>query len=243
MKRTVTQDGAPTRSVRGRRASRNYAGKGQMKIYRGPKAGSVLGVHQFAKSATVNVNVFDNGWGIGVTRGPAFGIQFNLSQYQFIITGGTSVSVNVPGFVELSALFDQIMLDKVVCKFTYMQDANLTGSVSAPPLMYHAEDLNDAGPPATLATIEQYGTVRSRVASVERGPIIRTIRPCYPQVVNGGGAGATFAAKRGFVSAISDIPHFGMKGYLNMINAGTGTNYYGTMIVEIRYFYKCKNQL
>jgi len=247
MKRTVTQDGVPTRAVRSRRSSGGFSKKGQVKMYRGPRPGTPNGVHQFVKALVIPIGVYDNGWGIGGTRGPAFSLQFNLQDAIFTITGGTSSVTSVPGYVELSALFDQIMLDKVIVKFQYGMDPAsqppVSFTASQSPLLYHCIDYNDAGVPATLETVMQYGNQKSGILAAELGPIVRVVRPKYAQVLFNGGAGTTYAAKRGFVNALSDVPHYGMKGFMLCNSASGGLTSIGVVSLQIQYFYKCKNTL
>lgn len=244
MKRTVTQDGVPSRSVRSRRSGKSYAGKGQVKLYRGPRMGTPNGVHMFVKSVNFNIPIYDNGWGIGATRGPGFGMRFNLASVDYTITGAANFNQAVPGFVELSALFDQIMLDKVDVNWAFLKDpGDIPNYNYQPPVIYHCADFNDSSVPASLANVLQYGNVRHSVMAAELGEVRRSLRPNFAQIVYDGGAGPTYAPRRGFVNAISDVPHFGVKGYLNMTSAGTGTQLLGICSITVKYYFRAKNTL
>lgn len=247
MKRTVTID-APSRSIRPRisssRRSGKYAGKGQ--IYKSLK-GTPNGIHQFRKVAETRVLVTDLGFAIGATRSTVFSIQFNLTQFSFSINNtGASQNGVIPGYNEISALFDQVMLDNVVVKIWMLADpaavpANAVGGQA--PLMYHCVDFNDAIVPVDQSVVNQYGNQKSKVMCVENGPIVRTIRPKFAQVVYASALGSSYRAQRGYLQSFVDVPHYGMKGAITVQSGGSGTTTQSYCIVEVAYTYNAKNTI
>jgi hypothetical protein len=174
-------------------------------------------------------------------------MQFNLQQAFFSLPGGASRTLPVPGYPELSALWDQVMIDKIVCKFYYSTNpANnvAPGGAYAPQgalTFYHAIDYNDAIVPAAQTDIQQYASVRSRMLSAELGPIVRVVRPRFAQVIYASAIGSSYRASRGFLSSAIDVPHYGLKGFVTTPSIVTGNVNQGTILIECKYFYNCKN--
>ena len=246
MKRTVTLDGSsapPARRARVAGKQRSKAGKGQ--IYK--SVGTPNGVHYFRKVATTNVRITDQGFAIGVSRTQFFSMQFNLTQFFFYINNtGSYQTANVPGYTEIQALFDQVMVQNVVVKMTFLTDAaNAPGSAvgAQVPQMYHCIDYNDASVPASMADVNQYGNVKSKILTASAGPIIRKIEPRFPSVVYASALGSTYQAKRGFLTGNVDAAHYGMKGAISILSVGDGTTTVGYLVVDVAYTYACKNQI
>lgn len=245
MKRTVTIDDGtssapPARRTRRSKSSGKRSGKSQISR----SLGMPNGVHLIRKVAVGQVQVCDQGFNIGGTVNNFFSMQFGLQNAIFYVGAVAGITMAVPGYADLSGLFDQIMLDQVVVKFQYLADpvsqpSNATGS--AAPLMYHCIDYNDASIPANLGTVTQYGNVRSKCLSVETGPVIRKIQPKFPQVVYASAVSSSYKAARGFLTNNIDVPHYGLKGGVVMATgAGGGTNI-GFMNIEVAYTFQCKN--
>jgi len=158
------------------------------------------------------------------------------------ITGAATYTANIPGFTDISALFDQVMLDKVTCRFRFLVDpAAFPAGGAGIPVLYTALDYNDSNPPVVLDDIQQYSSLKINSLAVELGPAIRVIRPCYPKLLFNSVAGTVSTAGRGYVPSNADIPHYGLKGYLLMNNPAIGATFQGTCFIEVEYIYKCKN--
>lgn len=203
--------------------------------------GTPNGVHQFRRTVSAAFNVSSNG--IQIPGGAAtyvtdFAIRFGLQNCLFVGSGTTSVAV--PGITELTALFDQIKLDKVVVRIISLNDSAPIATfqnfaVQVATAIDYNSDQTVTGAQLReysswkLDTIEPGGTVEHR----------RTLRPMYQRAITyTGGAGINgVEGARGFLGTISgDIAHYGLLG--NII-AG---NQVGQVNFFVEYYYSCKNQ-
>lgn len=252
MIRTVTQDGPPRRRARPNSASRRAFGKSSFsrvtRIPRNVGGPGLNSVHRFTKLAQGDVLTNDLGFGIGASVSNRFSIQFNMQSATFAINNtGASITYNIPGFVELSALFDQIMIEKVVVKFTFNVDPQVIqqpGAAAMPqgaPVLYHAVDFNDAAVPASVTDIMQYSSVQSKLLGGTLGPIVRSVRPMFAQIVYASAIGNSYRASRGFLQKDVDVPHYGVKGFITTPNANIGGLTTGKLSLEFKYYYACKN--
>lgn len=247
MKRTVTIDDGSSRAppARRNRVSR-FAQRSSAKSKIPRTLGTPNGVHMFRKVATISIPINDIGFQSGATVSSRFAMQFNLNSFDFYISAVTAVSGAVPGVAELSNLFDQVMVDNVVVKMSFMADPasqpTLVVPGAASPLLYHCIDYNDASVPANVAEVNQYGNVKSKILAVTSGPIIRKIKPCFAQIIYVSPIGATsYRASRGYIQNFNNVPHYGMKGALQMPSASAGSNIVGWLTVDVAYTYNCKN--
>lgn len=252
MRRTVTQDGPPARRARPNSAGRRAFGKpSYSRVTRVPRnvgGPGLNSVHRFTKIAQGDVIMNDLGFQIGASTSNRYSVQFNMQSATFAINNtGASITYNIPGFVELSALFDQIMIEKVTVKFTFTVDPAIILQPGAPtypmgsPLLYHAVDFNDAAVPANVTDIMQYSSVKSSILGATRGPIIRSVNPMFAQIVYASAIGNSYRATRGFLQKDVDVPHYGMKGFITTPSAVGGATQIGKLAIEFKYHYACKN--
>lgn len=253
MRRTVTQDGPPARRARPNSAGRRAFGKpSYSRVTRVPRnvgGPGLNSVHRFTKLAQGDVAVTDTGFSIGASVSNRYSIQFNMQSATFYINNtGASITYNIPGFTELSALFDQVMIEKVVVKFTFNEDPGLLtqqgATVIGQPasILYHAVDFNDASVPAAVTDIMQYSSVKSSLMGATKGPIIRAVNPMFAQIVFASAIGNSYRASRGFLQKDVDVPHYGIKGFMTTPNpASGGATLIGKLSLEFKYYYACKN--
>lgn len=245
MKRTVTQDGPATTVARRARRAKPARSSGKSQV---PKSlGQPNGVHYIQKVAQATIPITDLGFALGATRTAQFAMQFNNTQFIFYINNaGSFVAANVPGYADISGLFDQVMLSKVTVKLHFNSDpvsVPYAVAQSSAPFMYHCEDRNDASVPADYTVVSQYGNVKSKLLAAENGPVIRVIKPCFASNVYVSALANNYQAKRGFVTAAVDTPHYGMKGALLLSATGAGTTTLGQLLIECKYLFACKNTL
>jgi len=239
MKRTVTVDVAPARSIRVRPNNR-ISKASYSRIPRGIKSGrSMNTVHRFKRLGVAQVATNEVGFIIGATNANRFSMQFEQASASFFITAISSVALVIPNYAEFAALFDQIMIESVSVKFTHTADAAVASNGLGAAMLYTAIDFNDANVPTSDADILQYASVRSKSLTVESGPIIRYVKPMFPQIVFSGIAGVSYRASRGFLQKDITVPHYGLKGFLKVPNYNAGAA--GVMNIEVTYNYACKN--
>lgn len=252
MIRTVTQDGPPARRRRLDSGSRRVLAKSSYsrytKVPRSVGGPGLNSVHRFTKLAQGDVATNDLGFAIGASVSNRFSIQFNMQSATFAINNtGASITYNIPGFTELSALFDQIMIEKVVVKFTFNNDPQLIqqpGAAYAPqgaPVIYHAIDFNDASVPAAVTDVMQYASVQSKLLGGTLGPVYRSVKPMFAQIVYASAIGNSYRASRGFLQKDVDVPHYGVKGFITTPNGSVGGLNTGKLSIEFKYYYACKN--
>jgi len=204
--------------------------------------GTPNGVHEFKRTVFQSFNL--NGNGIEIPNGgtvyqQGMAIRFGLTNVVFIGSGTQTVAV--PGIAELTALFDQIMLDKVIVRFVCINDSAPIsgGNQNFACQIQSAIDYN-SDTTVTAATLREYSNWKYDV--IEPGGKVehrRTLKPQYQRSITyTGGAGVNgVEGARGFLaSASGDIAHYGLLASVAGGNQVSGFN----IIVEC--YYKCKNQ-
>jgi len=203
--------------------------------------GTPNGVHQFRRVVSAAFNVTNAGIQIpgGGTYSPDMAIRFGLQNCVFVGSGTTSVAV--PGIAELTALFDQIKLDRVKVRFVSSNDSGPLGggSQNFALAVSSAIDYN-SDQPVTAAQLREYATWKYDV--IEPGgkaEHVRTIKPRYQRSITyTGGAGINgVEGATGYIGTISgDIAHYGL-----LANVGAGNNT-TSVLIFVEYYFSCKNQ-
>jgi len=140
------------------------------------------------------------------------------------------------GYTDMTALFDEFMIDHVVVKFMPMYNAQ---PLAAPGTTLNCVlstvlDYDDATTP-THAQMRQYATYKETYA----GEIhTRSIAPKINTILlNTGGALTAQGGRRGWVDcAYADVPHFGLKFCLS--GGAAAQTLLQTYSVEVEYFLK-----
>jgi len=193
------------------------------------------GVHTITKSVNLGMNSTSSGYtfNIGVASSQFFTIWFD-NQAAWIWRDAFNYSIaQIPGYTDLSALFDEIMLAQVDIKMYTGTDATTSNQGSAQIIM--AADYNDKVPPTAIGDVLQYSDCRTWNCSnnfVNK----RSIKPkflTYSQDASGAPLATT--PKRGFIRSTSQIEHFGLKcGFIN--NSPNNQNH----IYMFKFTYLCK---
>lgn len=203
--------------------------------------GTPNGVHQFKRVVSATFNV--NNLGIQIPGGGSyqtdFAIRFGLQNCVFVGTGTTTVGV--PGIAELTALFDQIRLDKVVVRIISQNDSSpiLAGAQNFAVGVSTAIDYN-SDQPITSTQLREYSSWKFNV--IEPGGVAehkRTLKPMYQRAITyTGGAGLNgVEAARGYIGSISgDISHYGLLGNI------AGGNQISSVLIFVEHYFSCKNQ-
>ena len=194
--------------------------------------GTPNGVHEFKRVCAATYQVTGNGLTIGITQAPLGSIQFNLSSV--IVQNGATSTINIPSYTELSALFDQVKLAKVIVRMRSRNDSAM-GIANAAVEIATCIDHNDSDLPATQAAMQQYGTYRSTIGEPGGRAHILTVKPKWLELVNYTALLSGYASKTGFVRADYDIPHYGLKFYIS------GGSNIASLQMEFEYYYECKN--
>lgn len=172
---------------------------------------SGTGLHYFKRRYVV-ANVTASTSGAGIRSDAAGAMSFNLN--------------SLPNSSEFSALFDEYKIMKVSLKWVPFGDsvdmpiATMTGTSSllspGGPLIT-VVDYDDNTAPTAAADLLQYQT--SKVTPIPK-PLSMTIRPKFATEVYRSGLSTAYGARTGWLDTDSaDVPHYGVKYYMNAPSA------------------------
>lgn len=167
---------------------------------------------------------------------------FCPDQVQMQDTAGTVLgSVSVPNYAEISALFDQVKIDKVELKFDGAW-TQISGTLDQAPctiLMCTDDNSTDS----SLAAIQQAGDCITWTANnTYQGSKRLTVRPKYQQIVYYTSLLSGYEPKQGYIRSDYSIPHYGVKIAISPnYNIVGSNNPVGMMNVSMKYYLKCKD--
>lgn len=196
-----------------------YMGK-RVPIYRSLMNGT--GIHTVIKSCTIPMNVNSTGFSFDVNPSgpqPYFAIYFTLQNVYIAYNASNISTVAIPGFTDLSALFDDIMIARIDMTImtgcdptTYQATSGTLSNGSA--VLVLCNDYNDKLAPSALGDVQQYADSKNYVLAnnyVHK----RSIKPKFlSYVLDSAGVSQPSSPKTGFVKSTIDIEHYGMKGAL-----------------------------
>lgn len=203
--------------------------------------GTPNGVHEFKRTVWTELNISNGGLQIpsGGTFQPEFAMRFGLSTLT-MVGAGTSTST-VPGYAELSALFDQIKLDKVRVKFMFRNSAesgvqNVTTNSSVQ--IGTAIDYN-SDQPISSAAIREYSNFKYANLSADAREHTVSFSPKFAQQITytGGVGNNSTRAMTGYVQSNIDVTHYGLLGYAS----GPTPASPGVLWIAVDYYFSCKN--
>lgn len=170
---------------------------------------------------------------IGIVPFLNFSIWFT-NQSAFIWGNATNyITTSVPGYTDLSALFDEVMIDRVDIEIYSTNLEALTGVGSA--AMVLASDYNDHAPPANFTDILQYKDCKVVQLLSER-PHKETVAPMMlTYTLDSAGVAQASEPTRGFIRSNLDVDHNCRKG--SFLTVPASIQYY---TVLFRYTYKCR---
>jgi len=192
-------------------------------------------VHTFVRSSTVGVFIGTNGFMPGVGLVPFLGFSIWCTPQSTFIYGNSAnyITVSTPGFSDLAALFDEIMIDRVEMSIyaTNLEASTAAGSANA--LMI--TDYNDKVAPATVGDVLQYQDCKA-IPLLSRFPYKEVFAPkMLSYTLDSAGVSQPSTPIRGFVRSNLDVEHYCRKGYL--IQTPSTTQPYAFVF---RYTYKCR---
>lgn len=175
--------------------------------------GTANGVHEFTRTTVTGFFVNNSGITMGVSTNNQFRIIFGLASNDFLNGAGGTLNVGIPGAAELSALFDEIKLDRVEVWFKARNDssANTAGASNTCIQIASAIDNNDSTVPATSADIQQYATYKVDAIQPGGREHYRTLRPKFQQLVSYTVGTNSSEGKTGYLRSDIDVPHYALK--------------------------------
>jgi len=174
---------------------------------------------------------------VGTVQSELFSIWFT-NQAAYVSHNASNYSVVfVPGYTDLSALFDEVKISAI--EITIMSGCDPlnyggTGS-NGSPIIVLATDYNDKAAPASRADVQQYIDCKNYILAnnyVHK-------RLLYPKFLTysleSTGSAVASTPKRGFVRSNLDVEHFGLKGAF-VLNAPQS----GRIVFNFKFKYTCK---
>ena len=149
---------------------------------------------------------------------------------------------NAQGYQEFTALFDMYKINAIVVKFRWDRQAVPVGTAGdTSPVLKWVVDYNDELVPATVASMQEYQSYRSKQMTQGRDINIK-IRPAFASVAYAGIGQVGFQARRGWLAtADSGVKHYGFKWCVDGSAAGgTGDEDLGNLTREVIYYMSFK---
>ena len=173
--------------------------------------------------------------------------ELTTSSGQYGSAGSYSISV-MPNVAELSALFDNYRIVKVVLRIVHRSTSlssietnnnNLVGF----PIIYYVSDLDDATAPTTASEILEYNKHKMFMFTPDKRVLKITVRPRFSNEVFRTGVSTAYAigAKNTWLDmAYTNIEHYGLKWFID-IPQGGGTTVNASFDVHSTYYVECKD--
>lgn len=141
---------------------------------------------------------------------------FTLAGVQVLFNGAAGFTAAMPGFSDMSGLFDNYMISQIDVMAIATWDGNqVSGNnvVGQLPYIVHAFDVDDAAATAASAMMQKTGAKFTQIASSGPNPImLRKIYPAQASMVYNTLTTTAYTPKRGFVDmANTAVPHYGYK--------------------------------
>jgi len=192
-------------------------------------------IHAFSRCAQVPLTIGTNGIipAVGIVPYLNFSIWFT-NQSAFIWGNASNyITTGIPGYTDLAALFDEVMVDTVEIEIYATNLEALTGTGSSYFVM--ASDYNDHNAPANITDLLQYKDCK--VVSLLTGiPHKEKVAPMMlSYTLDSAGVSQPSEPVRGFIRSNLDIEHNCRKG--SFMTVPLTVQYY---TVLFRYNYKCR---
>lgn len=206
MRRSRSRSRSAESRPRSRRRQERPQGQSRLsRSIRGPK------VHTIVKSCSITQSYSTLGIvpQVGLTASTLFSIWFT-NQNAYIWINATNYStVAVPGYTDLSALFDEVKIDAIQMHIIIGTDPTTSGSGSG--VLSMATDYNDKVAPASLTDVQQYEDVKiiSLANNYQYKEIIRPKFLTYTLESTGSAIAST--PQTGYIRSNLDIEHYGKK--------------------------------
>jgi len=209
--------------------------------------GTPQGVYEIVRTTNGSVRVtaatgFDN----GVVASESIAFTFSMQNIRMYAANGTVLlnTFPIPNAAEISALWDDIKIDKVevtISGYTAPSNTPLTttGYVVGNQFLFGTDD-NDSL--SSLATVQQLGDCKSMYMVSNSGSNQRTItvRPKYQQIIYYTSLSSGYAPKSGYIRSDYDIEHYALKIARVPMN-NTADNANGQFNFSFKIFLKCKS--
>jgi len=175
-------------------------------------------VWTFKRSCNIQQNVAALGFvpSVGATSSDFFSLRFtNMDAYVWLNSTNYS-TVSVPGYTDLSALFDQVQVKSIEITIIGL---NLplsygAGSSNGSTVLLLATDYHDGNAPTAVGDVQQFQDVKIVHLDGQSEFKCRLEPKFLTYTLNAAGTSVPGEPIRGFVNSDQQIDHYGMKGCL-----------------------------
>jgi len=194
MKRTRTNEGKVAKRPR------------RSNIPRNPKM-RFTGECNFTRSCTLSLATgAGTGWTIGASAFPALCAVFDPTQVTLYGSAVGFISSALPNAAEIAALWDSVEIYKVEVIMDHFQDPTTTGNTTSLPRCVVAVDYDDGQAGTTVDSILQHSDCQYIASRTSKF----TVYPKHQRVIYYNAVTSSYEPARGFVTAGTAIPHFGL---------------------------------
>lgn len=204
-----------------------------MGIYRGMR--SQLQSHVIQKCCSLRMLAHNTGYSfdIGTVFSQNIAIWFT-QQDVFIWANASNYSqVSVPGYSDIAALFDEVMVDRI--DMTIYTGTDPTTSANGSGQMVFCRDYNDKNAPTAVGDVQQYVDVRA--FNMANNFINKmSIQPKFlTYTLDSAGTSTASTPKRGYCRSNLSTDHYGFKA--SFINTPPNSQNH---TYQFKFTYKCK---
>lgn len=195
------------------------------------------GEYKISRMTSMYIPFGGGGFQIGGASYPGIGFIFDPTQVLAVttLTGG-SIPAAIPNYSEIAALWDRVMIEKVVIEFnTDRTDPTPSATSGCNPILFYAYDKTDIYA-NTLAITQQQDGCKSFQANANVNSCTTVIYPSYQRIIYYTSLLTSYEPARGYVVSDTAIPHYGFR--LAMDTAGVAT---GGCKLRFTYHYRCKD--
>ena len=146
---------------------------------------------------------------------------------------------NLPNIIDFETLYDKYKIKGIKIVIQPLSNFASTANLGTLPIFNYAYDQDDLVVPSDLNTIRQYGTCKS--VTMNR-PIKIWLSPKILTKVKAGAGGTTDSvgpAKYLDLAGATDVPHFGIKFWINNMLLGNTANINSLFRITAKYYFKC----
>lgn len=169
----------------------------------------------------------------GSTGYNGFGLGTQLDTSQMLLGNGSTsaaISVTVPGFAQLAAVFDECKISRIDYEFWVAgQAAELGGGLYQAPTIWVAVDGNGIDPPSTLDTLLQYSSLKCIKGDINNSTKITVYPKIREDAASDGGESSTAVTSSvmrssTYMSTVKPAAlHFGLRGWFETTNPASTT--------------------
>jgi len=195
------------------------------------------GEYRLSRVTDLRIPFSGAGFTFGVTSTAAFGLVFDPTRVVAVTTiGGAVITNTVPNYAEISALWERVMIEKVVIEMqTTSTDPINAVNTGTSPVIYYATDETDIFA-NTLAITQQQAGCKSFRGNSNLPDCVVTCYPKYQRIIYYTALLSSYEPARGFVVSDTEIPHYGLR-----IAGDFSTTAGSYLKLRLTYHYRCKN--